>query len=207
MDIFLNQEALKRLMSEMGFLGPIVFFLLQVLQAIIAPIPGNLMTVAGSALFGFWPGFLLSYTGNVVGSLVGFSIIRKVGRAAMVRFMSARRFDRFLEIMSTDSASSRTKILLILVILLPFLPSDLICLAAGLTAIPFRTFLIIVITCRPWGQLAAAVLGAGSLHIPPSLLFPIIAVVIAVCIVGIFFAPRLEAFVLRWASKLADRFC
>jgi len=206
MDIFFDQEAFESFMNSLGFWGPIAFFLLQVFQAIIAPLPGNLLTVAGGALFGFWQGFLLSYAGNAVGSLIGFSIVRKIGRAVMVKFMSAGRLNKYMEIMSTDSANSRTKIVLILVILLPFLPSDFICLAAGLTSISFRTFLIIVITCRPWGQLAAAMLGAGGLHLPPGLLFPVIAAVIVICVAAVRFAPGLEHFVFGWVRRLADRF-
>jgi len=206
MDIFFDKEVLESFMSGLGFWGPIAFFLLQVLQAIIAPIPGNLLTMVGGVLFGFWPGFLLSYAGNAVGSLIGFSIVRKAGRMAMVKLMGAERFSRWMEVIGTESANSRTKILLILVILLPFLPSDLICLAVGLTSISFRAFLIIVITCRPWGQLAAVLLGVSSFHMPPVMLLPVIAVVIIVCIVAVCFAPRLEHFTLRWTHRLTDRF-
>ena len=206
MDIFLDQEALENFMNGLGFWGPMVFFLLQVLQAIIAPIPGNLLTIAGGALFGFWLGFLLSYAGNAVGSLIGFSIVRKVGRVAMVKLMGARRFGKWMEVIGTDSANSRTKILLILVILLPFLPSDFMCLAVGLTPISFRAFLIIIITCRPWGQFVAALLGVSSLHMPPGVLFPIIAAIVILCIAGVYFAPKLEQFVIKWTAKLTARF-
>jgi len=206
MDVFFNQEALETFMNGLGFWGPIVFFLLQVLQAIIAPLPGNILTMAGGALFGFWPGFLLAYTGNVVGSIIGFSIVRKFGYVAMVKLIGTKRFDRYMEIISADSTNARTKILFILVVLLPFLPSDFICLAVGLTSISFRAFLIIVITCRPWGQLAAALLGASSFYMPSGLLFLLIVVVIVICIVGVYFAPKIESFVFKWTHKLADRF-
>jgi uncharacterized membrane protein YdjX (TVP38/TMEM64 family) len=206
MDVFLDQEALESFMRGLGFWGPVAFFLLQVLQAIIAPIPGNLLTMAGGVLFGFWLGFLLSYAGNAVGSLIGFSIVRKAGRAAMIKLIGVGRFDKWMEVIGTDSANSRTKILLILVILLPLLPSDFMCLAVGLTSISFRSFLIIVIVCRPWGQFAAALLGASSINMPPVLFFPMIAVMIAVCIAAVRFAPRLEYFALRWTRNLVDRF-
>jgi len=206
MDIFLNQEALENFMSNLGFWGPLVFFLLQVLQAIIVPIPGNLLTVAGGVMFGLWPGFLLAYTANVVGSIIGFSIVRKVGKAAMVKFLSVDQFDKYKRMIGTESANSRTKILLILTVLLPFLPSDFMCLAVGLTSISFRAFLLIVIICRPWGQFAATLLGVGSFNMPPGMFIALIAAVIAVCAAGVFYAPRLESWTVRWANRLTDRF-
>ena len=206
MDVFFDHEALENFMNSLGFWGPIIFFLLQVLQAIIIPLPGNILTMVGGALFGIWPGFLLAYMGNVVGSLIGFLIVRKVGRAAMEKLMGARRFDKYMEIISSDSTNSRAKILLILVVLLPFLPSDFMCLAVGLSSISFRTFFVIVITCRPWGQLAAAFLGVSGFHMPGELLFLFIAVIIAICAAGVYCAPRIEAVVFRWTYKISNRF-
>jgi len=206
MDIFVGREALESFMVGLGFWGPFVFFLLQVLQAIIAPIPGNLMTMVGGALFGFWPGFLLAYIGNVVGSLIGFFIVRKAGRPLMIKLVSAERFDKWMETIGTEDAKARTKILLIIMVLFPFLPSDLMCLAVGMTPISFRAFLAILITCRPWGQLGAALLGVRSNLWPQEWLLPLLVAIVIVCIAGVYFAPKLEQFAIKCTQKLTDRF-
>jgi len=204
MDIFFNHEALERFMIELGFWGPVVFFLLQVVQAVIIPIPGNILTMVGGALFGIWPGFLLAYAGNVVGSVIGFFLARKAGRAVISKFLGVERFNKYMDIIGTESAGSRTKILLISVVVLPFLPSDFMCIAVGVTPISFRAFIIIVITCRPWGQLAAALLGASTLHLPFGVMIPLVAAIIIVCALAVCYAPRLERLAIRWAYKLAD---
>ncbi|MCL2810608.1 MAG: VTT domain-containing protein [Clostridia bacterium] len=205
MDIFVSKEVLESFMAGLGFWGPFVFLLLQVLQAIIAPIPGNLLTMVGGALFGFWPGFLLAYIGNVVGSLIGFFIVRKAGRPVMIKLVSAERFDKWMETIGTEGAKSRTKILLIIMVLFPFLPSDLMCLAVGMTAISFRAFFVILITCRPWGQLGAALLGVRSYHWPQELLIPLFAAIVVVCILGVYFAPKLEQAVIKWTYRVTNR--
>ena len=206
MNVFFNQEALEVFMRGFGFWGPAVFFLLQVIQVIIAPLPGNLLTMVGGILFGLWPGFLLAYTANIIGSLIGFTLARKAGRAVAIKLIGAARFDKWMRIIGTESANSRTKILLILVVLFPFLPSDLMCLVVGMTPISYRAFTIIVITCRPWGQFAAALLGVGSFHMSPGVFFPLLAVLIIICVAAVIYAPKLEHFSIQWAHKLTDRF-
>lgn len=206
MEVFFDQEILENFINGLGYWGWIVFFLLQVAQVIIAPIPGNLLTLVGGALFGLWPGFLIAYAANIVGSLIGFSIARKAGRILMAKILGVEKFNKYMAIIGTESAASRTKILLILVLLLPFLPSDLMCMIVGVTPISFRSFFIIVITCRPWGQFAAALLGVGSLHLPLEILIPLVAVIIAVCVLAVFFAPKLERFVFKWTHKLSGIF-
>ena len=204
MDIFLDKDALESFMLGLGLWGPTVFFLLQVLQAIVAPIPGNLLTMVGGVLFGLWPGFLLAYTANVVGSIIGFSLVRKAGRAVLVKLVGIGRFDRWMGIIGTEAAASRTKILLILMVLLPFLPSDFMCLIVGMTPISLRAFLLIVITCRPWGQFVAALLGVSSYHMPLGLLIPLVAAIIVLCTMGVYFAPKLERFAIKWTNRLTN---
>ena len=206
MAVFFDPDQLAAFIAQLGVWGPVVFFVLQVVQAIVIPIPGNLLTMVGGALFGIWPGFLLAYTANVVGSVIGFCIARKAGRAVMAKLMGEKRFHRYMEAVGAESAHLRAKILLILVLVLPFLPSDFMCLAAGVTSITFKEFLIIVILCRPWGQFAAALLGVGSMHMPLGLLIPLLAAVVAICVLAVYFAPKIEKAAVGLAHKLTDRF-
>jgi len=206
MDLLFDREALMAFIEGLGFWGPFVFFLLQVLQAIIAPIPGNLLTIAGGLLFGLWPGFLLSYAGNLLGSLIGFTIVRKAGQPLLRKLIKPARFEKWMNLIGSDSASSRTKILLILVVTLPFLPSDLMCLLVGLTAISYKAFIPIIIICRPWGQLAAALLGASSFSMPLSVLIPLVVAVIVICVLALRFAPQIEQFTLNAVNKMLGFF-
>jgi len=206
MDLIFEKETLMAFIQGLGIWGPLVFFLLQVLQAIIAPIPGNLLTIVGGVLFGLWPGFLLSYAGNLVGSVIGFTIVRKAGQPILRKLIKKERFDKWMSMMGSESGTARTKILLILVVTLPFLPSDLMCLMVGLTAISYRAFIPIIIVCRPWGQLAAALLGASSFAMPLWVLIPLVVVVLVVCILAVRFAPQIEQFTLATVQKMLNFF-
>uniref|UniRef100_UPI003F69453E hypothetical protein n=1 Tax=Streptococcus pluranimalium TaxID=82348 RepID=UPI003F69453E len=52
LDIIENPDALQKLISKDLVVGAILFFGLQVLQVLIAPIPGGIITVVGILAFG-----------------------------------------------------------------------------------------------------------------------------------------------------------
>ena len=58
-DLFRDANKLKEYILSFGRLAPIIFGIIQFLQVIISPIPGNLTTVVGGALFGFWNSFIM----------------------------------------------------------------------------------------------------------------------------------------------------
>ena len=58
---FSNFEAVTTDMRSIGLFGPIVLFILFVLQVFLAFIPGQALMVACGYLYGFWGGFLLSW--------------------------------------------------------------------------------------------------------------------------------------------------
>lgn len=138
-----------------------VFFLLQLVSVIVAPIPSNLTTVAGGLLFGAWSSFLLSTVAVVLGSAIVFQLSRRLGQPFAQKFVSGGTWERYGEVIRR-----KRDVFLFLAFLFPFFPDDLLCIMAGLTNIPFRRFLILVLLGRPWGLLAAAAVGGSVVSIP-----------------------------------------
>lgn len=68
LEIFTSVEALQAYVRGFGAWAPAIFILLQIAQVIFAPIPGNVTTLAGGALFGFWPSFFYSTIAIFLGS-------------------------------------------------------------------------------------------------------------------------------------------
>ena len=56
-----------------------VFILVQILQVVIAPIPGQAAAFAGGFIFGFWKGWFLTTLGLVIGSLIAMTLARLLG--------------------------------------------------------------------------------------------------------------------------------
>jgi uncharacterized membrane protein YdjX (TVP38/TMEM64 family) len=161
LDMFSSTEALRTWVAEFGAAAPIVFFAVQVAQVIVSPIPGSATTLVGGMMFGFWPAFALSTAAVLVGSLLAFGLARAFGRPLVARMVGPAITERYLGAMT-----SRARIALLLMFLLPFFPDDALSLIAGLTGISWLFFFVAVACTRPWGLLFSSLVGSGAVHVP-----------------------------------------
>lgn len=193
---FESKEQIQQYVASFGALAPLAFFLLQFFQVIISPIPGNITTIAGGLLFGLFPAFLISTAAIFLGSLGAFGLGKLFGRPLVERIAGKAVVDKYM-----NTVSSRQRIILILMLLLPFFPDDILCLIAGLSAMKFRSFALIVILTRPWGILFSAMLGAGSISIPDWGWVIIVIAAVALFILSLKYAPVIEDRVKAWLEK------
>lgn len=166
----------------------LMFLLLQMGSVILAPIPSNLMATAGGICFGFPVGFAMTFVAVSCGSLLTFTLARRLGRSWVSQMVEHKISDRYLDLLQRKRDS-----FLVLVFLFPFFPDDLICILAGLTDIPFRRFALIVLLTRHWG-LAIASLAGGNLTSLPGWTLPLI------CVIGL----GLFLLGLRWGHAVED---
>lgn len=146
--IFSSTHSLQVFIRQFGSCAVLVFILLQVIQVIVPILPGGISTVAGLVLFGPFLGILYSYIGLVIGAVIGFLLIRKYGVGLAKLFLSPKKFQQFQSIVENNQKT--IKRFLIITLLIPFAPDDLICLAAGLTTISFKDYLKILLFFKPW---------------------------------------------------------
>lgn len=156
-----SAEALRDWVASFGAWGPAVFFLVQFVQVIVAPIPGGVTALAGGLLFGFWKGFALSVAGMAGGSIVAFLLAKRFGRPLVKFFVGEAIMAKYI-----DAMGSRSLGLLFMMFLLPFFPDDALCFVAGLTGMPIGLFLVFVCIARPPGMVFSSLVGAGTFTIP-----------------------------------------
>ena len=173
-----------------------VYFLIQLLSVIIAPIPSNITALAGAVLFGAWTSFLLTAAAVIGGSMLVFWLARVLGRSFADKFVSQRVSDKYLEVIKR-----KRDIFLILVFLFPFFPDDLICILAGLTDVGYLRFFLIVTLTRPWGLLVACALGGSVISIPLWGMAVIGAVGLALFLVCLRYGDRWEQALLNRCQK------
>ena len=65
-------EELRALIASKGALGSVVYFLLQMMTVIVAPIPSNVTMMAGALALGFWPALILGVAAVIAGSVLMF---------------------------------------------------------------------------------------------------------------------------------------
>lgn len=195
-DLFQSKENIQRYVSSFGAWAPFVFFLLQFIQVIFSPIPGSITTIAGGLLFGFFYGFLISLAAVFLGSICAFMLGKIFGKPLVIKIAGQEVVDKY-----TNTVSSRQRIVLFMMFLLPFFPDDLLCLIAGLSAMRLPSFSLLVILTRPWGLLFSALVGSGVISIPFWCWIIIAAVVGVLFILSIKYAPRIEERLKIWVEK------
>lgn len=124
---FSNRDAVEATMHRLGIWGPVVLFVLFVLQVFLAFIPGQALMVASGFLYGFWGGFLLSWLSLVVGGEIAFMLARRYGRAFADKWISTNVLAKW------DKAAAGQGIAFFAVTLvMPLAPNDAMCYVAGL---------------------------------------------------------------------------
>ncbi len=185
--IFASRASLQAFLNSFGWWAPVIFFLLQVVQVIFSPIPGNVTTLAGGAIFGLVEGFLLSGAGILAGSLLAFFLARLFGQRAVILLVGEKHFARYNRLVT-----GRGGVGLALLFLLPFFPDDLLCLLAGLSALPAWLFLLFLIIGRLPMTFLATLLGAGLLSFSLWQWIAIGALALVILVVFFKYGERIE---------------
>lgn len=155
---FDSPEALKEYVLDFGVWAPAVFFLTQVAQVVLAPVPGSATAVIGVLLFGPWAGTALLLAGGLVGSVALFTLVRRWGRPLAARIVGRKSFERYAGAIDDEKGA-----LLLVVMLVPFVPDDVAVAVAGLSALSFRRFLVVVALGRLPGSAVTAFAAADLL--------------------------------------------
>jgi len=150
---FSNLDAVTADMKSIGFWGPIVLFILFVLQVFLAFIPGQALMVACGYLYGFWGGFLLSWFSLVVGGEMAFVLARRYGRRFAERWVSPQVLSRWDKTAQGQGIGFFTVSLV-----LPLIPNDAMCYVAGLGKISRPRF----VTANLLGRGIACVLTSAA---------------------------------------------
>jgi uncharacterized membrane protein YdjX (TVP38/TMEM64 family) len=198
LDMFKSADAIHDYIEGFGVKAPLVFMGLQILQVIISPIPGNLTTLAGGIMFGFAKGFWFSFIAIYIGSVLAFALARIFGKPLVVRLVGENITHKYLYVMS-----SRQKVVLIFMFLLPFFPDDALCLIAGISGVSWPFFLIALALARPAGILFSALVGSGAINVPMWGWGIIIAVSIAIMGLSVKYSDQINDFAKR---NVIDRF-
>ncbi|HIS45951.1 MAG TPA: TVP38/TMEM64 family protein [Candidatus Scybalocola faecigallinarum] len=144
--IFSSQERLEQFLAQAGVLAPGIFLLIQIIQVIIPILPGGVTCLIGVVVFGPVWGFVYNYAGLVIGSIISFLLIRKYGRALILKLVSEKNYNKYIGWLEKGK---KFQILFAAAIFLPGFPDDVLCMLAGLSGMSFGRFTLIMLLCRP----------------------------------------------------------
>lgn len=130
-----SAEELLARFRGLGPWGPALVVALLVLETLVAPLPGMPLVAASALVYGPVSGFLLSWFGAWLGSMVAFALARRwLHRRVWTRLDAGRR--ELVERLGERHGFA----LLVLARLFPLTSVDWLAYAAGVSTIPSRTY-------------------------------------------------------------------
>lgn len=156
--VFSSAARVRETVEAAGSWGAALFVALQILQVVVFVIPGEIVQIAGGWLFGVLRGSALSIVGICAGSIVNFLVARVLGKRFVETLFGARALDRFEGINRTKRAS----VAFFLLFLIPGIPKDALCFAAGLSSMRPLAFLAVSMAGRLPGIVGSSVMGQAA---------------------------------------------
>lgn len=139
----LKDEAVRAqfqaVISSLGVWGFFAMLAIQVLQVIIAIIPGEPVEILSGVLYGGFGGLFLCLLGILIGTAVIYFAVKKFGMPLVKKFVCEEQMSRFRFL----SDAKRLEVVTFLLFFIPGTPKDVLTYLVPLTKIkPVRFFLI-----------------------------------------------------------------
>ena len=150
-----DREKISAYIEGFGSAAPWVFMLVQVLQVLLAPVPGEATGFIGGYLFGVTKGFLFSSIALSIGSVINFGVGRFFGKRYVRKVIPTKYLARFDMVAKREGA-----LIVFMFFVFPGFPKDYLCLFLGLSALPFKIFLIMTTFGRMPGTFILSLQGA-----------------------------------------------
>lgn len=194
--LFGDPQGIAAMVQRAGGWGPVAFIVIQALQVIAAPVPGQVTGLASGFLFGPALGILYCAIGGTIGCAVVFLLSRKLGRPFVEAFVSRAALQRFDYLADSGGA-----IVLLLIFLVPIFPDDIISYIAGLTRIPIYRLVLVAAFGRLPGYALMAIAGSHAAAADMSVVIAIAVVSVVLTAILFWQRRRVEAFVRRLARR------
>ncbi|WP_204825504.1 TVP38/TMEM64 family protein [Paenibacillus nicotianae] len=188
---YLQEGDIDHLMDQYRAIGPWLSILLAFLLSFIPPLPTIVVIGLNAAAFGLWSGVLYSWIGVMSGAILMFWLVRKLSHYKYIdRFAHNKAVQKSMRWMKNNGF-----MYIFMFSLLPFGPFTLLHVAAGLSGIKFRSFVIAAGLGRAMMIFIVSFIGAdwaSYFQQPWKLLFVALFVII-----GFIFIRKVEA----WFGK------
>jgi len=151
----LHGKEIREAILDKGPLAPLIFIAVQVLQVLIAPIPGEASGILGGYLFGALPALVYSTIGLTIGSWLAFLVGRLLSDLVRRSLEHTALYKKFNHLVSKGDFA-----IPFILFLLPGFPKDSLAYLLGMSHMPLPVFLFITGVGRIPGTLLLSLQGA-----------------------------------------------
>jgi uncharacterized membrane protein YdjX (TVP38/TMEM64 family) len=171
----------------MGIKGMAILLGIQVLQIVVAIIPGGPVEIVAGAAYGTWKGFVICILGCLIATAGIFLTVRALGGPLAERLLGKKLTDKYRFLGNTKKVA----LALFLLFLIPGVPKDALTYIAPLGPIKPGRFLLISSVARSPAILMSAMLGNSALRGNWALIALLFAATALAGIVGALYGERI----------------
>ncbi len=196
--LFRDQKAIQAWIVSFGVWAPLVSIALNTAQVIVAPLPGEVASLANGYLFGAWLGTLYNWIGVMVGSVIVLLITRRWGRPMVARLVRDHE-----QLANLDHlVARRGTLFFFFIFLLPLMPKDLACYAVGLTDLPIGRMLAVIAIGRLPGLIVASWLGAHAANLSLTAWIVLVAGAGALGLIYLRWGSAIQTALMSWVERV-----
>lgn len=188
-----DPEAVSRTISAFGRAAPLFFMAFQVMQVLVAPIPGELSGIVGGYLFGAFHGFCYSSIALAIGSWLSFLISRYFSDRFVRKWIPVKKLTRFDHLLRRQGT-----VALLILFILPGFPKDYLCIIFGMGKFPLKAFMLISALGRMPGTLMLSFQGEFLVEQNYGMFAAMLAVTALAAVISIRYRESLY----RWMEKI-----
>jgi uncharacterized membrane protein YdjX (TVP38/TMEM64 family) len=201
---FSNKEFLaeaKIFVTEHGFKAWIFVLFSQILQVIIAFIPGEPFEIIAGALYGTIGGLGTCLLGCALASSFVFLLSKKYGILLIEKIFGKKRIEKFTFLHNSKTLETAV----FLVFFIPGTPKDMLTYVAGTTPIKLHQFILITSLARIPSIVTSTFLGFSMIKSDWKASLLIFALTALFGITGIFYKERIISFLKHQGKKITER--
>ena len=175
----------KEKVNAMGFKGVIFVLLLQILQIVVAVIPGQPMEIVSGMLYGPIGGIFVCLVGIFIGTAIVFYLVRKLGTDFMQLFFSPEKIDS-IKNSKIFKNSAKFEFIMLIIFVIPMMPKDIFIYLGGISPVRPKRFLAIATLARIPGLFLTVYMGNRISNGNFSMVVVLIAIILIIAAIGYF---------------------
>jgi len=196
-----NVEEFDAMLMENAGKGIFIYIAAQILQVVIAIIPGEVVQIAGGYVYGVWGGVALSLIGITIGSFLAFRISRFLGRDAVCLFFKEKDVAKVEHYFQGKKGGAT----IFALFLIPGMPKDLLVYVAGLSGMNEKRFYILSMLGRIPALVGSMIMGTLLQDREFTTLIIFAAIVCVIFVVCVIFREKLFTLVDKIKDKVSNK--
>lgn len=172
-------EGLKKFVSEMGIVGMLILFAIQVIQIVIPFLPGQFIELAVGALYSPIIAITILSLGLVVATIIIYYLGKWIGRPFISLFLSEENEQKYGFLKN----SKKMELVFFILFLIPGTPKDVLIFFLPLLNLKLSRFIVLSLLARIPGWILDVYMGHSFFEKNYTLL---VIVIILIVLIGIF---------------------